>query len=57
MATSGGVVMGHANCDNCTWTSESYKNILALAANHAKHHKHQVRVEVGYAYIYDGRGR
>lgn len=55
MATEGGVVHGIATCDDCAWESSSYKNILAVAANHAKHHKHKVRVEVAYNYIYDGR--
>lgn len=55
MATSGGVVHGVANCDDCSWESFSYKNILAISANHAKHHKHKVSVEIGYAYEYNGR--
>jgi hypothetical protein len=48
----GGVVHGHAECKDCCWTSESYKNILAVARNHARYYKHEVKVEIGYVYTY-----
>jgi len=55
MIRTGGVVHGIAACKDCGWSSESYKNILAISAIHAKRYKHKVWVEVGYDYIYDGR--
>jgi hypothetical protein len=44
-----------AQCDDCSWRSENYKNGQALAAKHAKHYKHRVSVEIGIAGEYDGR--
>jgi len=51
----GGVIHGFAECETCGWNSESYKNILAISAIHAKKHKHKVLVEIAYAFDYDGR--
>ena len=44
-----------AQCRDCEWRSEHYKNGQAIAAKHAKHHKHKVSIEVGLAGYYDGR--
>ena len=43
-----------ADCRDCTWRSENYKNGQALAAIHAKAHKHRVSVEVGISGYYNG---
>lgn len=51
-----GVVHGLANCEDCGWQYEGYKNAQALAAKHAKRHGHKVLVEVGLSGYYDGRG-
>lgn len=50
-----GVVHGVATCEDCGWTTESYKNAQANAARHARAHGHRVVGEVGCAYTYDGR--
>ena len=44
-----------AQCEDCSWRSENYKNGQALAAKHAKHHKHKVSVEIAIGGYYDGR--
>ena len=48
-------VSGIANCDDCDWHYENYKNAQAVGANHAKHHHHKVRVETALVSVYDGR--
>ena len=50
-----GVVHGLAECQDCGWSTQSYKNAQALAAIHARAHGHRVEGEAGYAYTYDGR--
>lgn len=35
------------NCRDCTWHNENYVNGQALAAKHAKKHKHLVEFEIG----------
>lgn len=50
-----GVVHLIAGCEDCEWESQSYKNGQALAAIHAKKHKHLVWYEIGLAGEYDGR--
>jgi hypothetical protein len=50
-----GVVHVIAECQDCNWECQNYKNGQALAAKHAKHHKHKVIVEVGLDGYYDGR--
>ena len=42
-----GVVHGFAHCETCGWETYSYKNAQALAARHAKAHKHRVVFELG----------
>ena len=51
-----GVVSCIANCQDCSWETESYKNGQAIAAKHAKHHGHLVTVEVVFSGRYDRRG-
>jgi len=46
----------NARCEDCGKEFGDYKNGQALAAKHAKQHKHRVRGEVGIAFDYDGRG-
>ena len=43
-----------AHCQDCDWGTEEYKNGQAIAAIHAKKHKHKVHVEVGMSGYYDG---
>ena len=50
-----GVVHVLAYCLDCGWTSEALKNGQALAAIHARKHKHLVGGEVGLAFKYNGR--
>ena len=49
------IAMARAECLDCNWTTESAKNAQAIAAKHAKKHRHKVRVEVGMAGYYNGR--
>jgi len=44
-----------AQCRDCKWSTENYKNGQATACIHAKTYKHKVNVEVGIAGYYDGR--
>jgi len=48
-----GVVHGLAECQDCGWSTTSYKNAQALAARHAAHYGHRVIGEIGCAYEYD----
>lgn len=50
-----GVVSAQVWCDDCDWTTESYKNAQAIAKIHAQKHKHKVHGELGIAFGYDGR--
>lgn len=50
-----GVVHIVAECKDCTWQTKSYKNGQAIAAKHAKKHKHLVNVDVGLMVVYNGR--
>lgn len=50
-----GPVHGIAECEDCPWKSESYKNIQAVASTHARAKSHRVKGEIGHAFIYDGR--
>lgn len=49
-----GVIHCVAECRNCDWRSENYKNAQACAARHAKAHKHKVTVDMGMCGCYDG---
>ena len=55
MKKSIGVIHNVAKCEDCGAKFEQYKNGQALAAIHAKKHRHRVVGEVGLAYTYDGR--
>jgi hypothetical protein len=55
MKKSFGVVHCIADCIDCGWHTESYKNGQAIAAKHAKKYKHKVIVDIGLAGTYDGR--
>ena len=50
-----GVVHGQAGCRDCNWETESYKNAQALAAIHAKKHKHEVDGNLGVTFGYNGK--
>ena len=50
-----GVVHGLAECSDCDWKTESYKNAQASAANHARFYGHRVVGELGISFSYDGR--
>jgi hypothetical protein len=51
-----GVVHGVAECQDCGWSTQSYKNAQALAARHAGHYNHRVVGEVGCVFEYDASG-
>lgn len=55
MKHSYGVVHGTAECLDCLWKTESYKNAQAIAAKHAKTYKHRVIGELGIHFEYDGK--
>ena len=42
-------------CDDCEWTSESYKNGQAIASRHAKRYGHNVRGELTISFHYYGK--
>lgn len=50
-----GVIGCIAECDDCGLKFESYKNGQALAAKHAKDHKHKVSGELVLFFEYDGK--
>jgi len=43
-----------AECKNCGWTADNYKNAQAIAAIHARKYGHKVAVEIGLAGYYEG---
>lgn len=49
------VIGAIVECEDCGWTSSSYKNGQAIAKLHAKHYHHKVRGELTIAFGYDGR--
>jgi len=55
MKYSYGVVHGIAECEDCEWRTESYKNAQAIASIHAKKHGHRVTGELGITFSYNGR--
>ena len=55
MDYSYGVVHGVAECLDCDWHTESYKNAQAISKIHAKSKGHRVRGELGIDFSYDGR--
>ena len=52
--SSWGLVHAVFACGDCDWTSKSYKNAQACAANHAKAYGHVVTGEVVIAFTYTG---
>ena len=44
-----------ANCLDCDWSAQNYKNAQAIAAIHAKKYRHKVNGDVGIGFTYDGR--
>jgi len=48
-----GVVDGRAECLDCGWSTQSYKNAQAIAKIHAKKRGHKVLGELGIAFGYD----
>ena len=50
-----GKVSTVAECQDCGWRTEDYKNGQAIAAIHAKKHKHIVMGEVVLAFEYNGK--
>lgn len=55
MADEYGPVSAIVECETCGWSTQSYKNAQALAAQHAKKHGHRVKGEVTIVFVYDGR--
>jgi hypothetical protein len=55
MKKSFGVIHAIAECEDCGWRNEQYKNAQATAAIHAEKHQHKVQVDIGLAGSYDGR--
>jgi hypothetical protein len=50
-----GITHGMAECLDCGWSTQQYKNAQATAARHAKAHGHKVSVEIAMSGYYDGR--
>jgi len=50
-----GVVHARVKCEDCEWTTESYKNAQAIAKIHAQRYHHKVHGELGISFMYDGR--
>ena len=50
-----GPVAINVKCDDCDWTTESYKNGQAIAKKHAAKHGHRVCGQLVIAFEYDGR--
>ena len=50
----GGLVHYQGGCNDCDaeWFS---RNVLGLAAQHAKKHRHNTWAETGHAYSFDGQ--
>lgn len=51
-----GVVAGVAECEVCGWKTYSFKNVQALAKQHAQHYGHSVWVDVGMSGRYTPAG-
>lgn len=49
------VIHAIVKCEDCSWTTGSYKNAQAIAKIHAKKHGHRVRGELGIGFGYDFR--
>jgi hypothetical protein len=55
MSYSYGVIHAFVECEDCGWTTESYKNAQAIAKIHAKKYGHKVVGELGISFSYDFR--
>lgn len=52
-----GVIHAVVECEDCDWTTESYKNAQAIAKIHAKKYGHKVSGELSISFGYDYRER
>lgn len=50
-----GVVDASVKCEDCGWSTESYKNAQAIAKIHAKRYGHKVSGELTISFEYDER--
>jgi len=50
-----GVIHAIVECEDCDWTTNSYKNAQAIAKIHAKRYGHRVLGELGISFSYNGR--
>jgi len=57
MRRRSGVVHAMAECEDCGWTTEFYKNALANGAQHARRTGHTVHVEQAIAVTYNPKAR
>lgn len=55
MSYSYAVVHAVIHCEDCEWSTNSYKNAQAIAKIHAKKYSHRVSGELGIALSYDFR--
>lgn len=55
MKYSYGVVDAIVGCQDCGWTTGSYKNAQAIAKIHAKKYGHRVSGELTISFSYNGR--
>ena len=55
MKYSYGVIGAQVWCEDCGWTTESYKNAQAIAKIHARAHGHRVVGDLAIAFSYNGR--
>ena len=55
MSYSYGVIHAFVECEDCDWTTESYKNAQAIAKIHAKRYGHKVHGELGIGFSYNYR--
>lgn len=55
MKYSYAVIHAQVRCEDCDWTTESYKNAQAIASIHAKSYGHRVVGELGIGFSYNGR--
>lgn len=44
-----------ANCKDCDWHNENYKNGQALSAKHAKKYRHLIHYVISLAGKYNGK--
>jgi len=50
-----GVIHAIVHCEDCAWSTDSYKNAQAIAKIHAKRYGHKVRGELAIGFGYDYR--